>query len=93
MKFNIKDPNSKNYAVHLDGILQKNAIEADTDLGKVKTLVISHNGWFGSNEVDTFDVKYGRVHITRMEGYSIEEYRDKKLIKRYYEKKDDLELI
>lgn len=91
MKFDIKDPNSKNYAVHLNGELQKYAIEADSVLGRVRTQKITQSGWFGSSELDTFDVKYGRVHITKMEGYPLEDYRDKKLIKRYYEK-DELEL-
>lgn len=88
MKFNIKDPNSKNYAVHLDGNLEKHAIEADTDLGIVKIHKITHGGWFGAVPYEKFETKYGRVHITKMEGYSIEEYRDKKLIKKYYEKSD-----
>ena len=89
MKFDIKDTNSKKYAVYLDGELQKDAIEADDVLGKVKVCKLSNNSWYGWGSGNKEKIKYGCVHIVVMEDYDLEEYRSKDLIKKYYEKSEE----
>jgi hypothetical protein len=81
MKFDIKDPESKKYAVYCNGELQTFAIEADDVVGYVRLNVID-NYWSASNKYKTL---YGRIQIIRMDEYPIETYRDKLIIEKYYE--------
>lgn len=82
MKFDINDVQYKNYAVYLDGKLQKSAIEADDILGWVKLeeyLYLDNNMKYNSLTKS----KYGRVHIVRMEDSPQSEYRDMFIIIKY----------
>jgi hypothetical protein len=89
MKFDINNPSSKMYAVYLDGEIEKSAIEADSDLGKVRILHARKNDW-GWSSVTTEETRYGRVHIVKMEGFDMSHYRSAEVIKKYYETEEEL---
>lgn len=82
MKFDIKNKNYINYSVYLDGKVQKSAIEADDELGWVRTekyIYMDHDMNYNSYT----KIQYGKVHIVKMVDIPTEDYRDYFLMAKY----------
>lgn len=78
MKFNVCKQKFANYAVYLDGVIQKHAIEADDSEGWVRTERTMSS--FFARPYQKKEIKYGRVHIVKMIDYDYEHFRAKDLI-------------
>jgi hypothetical protein len=78
MRFNVFDSRFDTYAVYLNGEIQKYATEADDSEGWVRT-ERTLKGWFPTSYRKR-EMKYGRVHITKMEGYDLSYFRAKEFV-------------
>ncbi len=78
MRFTLDNPKFGNYAVYLNGQIEKSAIEADDDEGWVRIKTFEYV--WGSRSLGKLEKKYGKIHIVKMVDIDTSYYRHKDLI-------------